>query len=440
MSSRLHKLSTDMFGSATAVAGVPLTRPMTAFVPSGPSERPRSSSSHGKQRTRIWELAPILHCSIIGTCLSASELHHLLVQLEVTDAEIATDHDLHGHGVWLAARRESGAKLLQKALDRRHRLSINQFAKAKDVNALSVLWADAVQRGDIPGAYWAVLTHPAATEGLVRYVFGEVHMLSHLVGAANRADIRRLRQLENENAALAAKLERQQRQLRDGFAARDETIGRLNELLVRKGVPLELSSPSPGRAEDNRALTRDALADVNRRLSNETTRRERVEQRLAATSEALELAESARRHSESESDALRQELASMDNRIVALLHPEQCTPEDSLDLSGLAVLYVGGRANQIPQLKAIVERSGARFLHHDGGIEHSATLLPGLVSRADLAVFPVDCVSHDAVASLKRLCSHTCKPYLPVRNASLTCLLSALLSIGRLSPCPGQAG
>ena len=130
----------------------------------------------------------------------------------------------------------------------------------------------------------------------------------------------------------------------------------------------------------------------------------------------------------------------MDNRIVALLHPEQCTPEDSLDLSGLAVLYVGGRANQIPQLKAIVERSGARFLYHDGGIEHSATLLPGLVSRADLAVFPVDCVSHDAVASLKRLCSHTCKPYLPVRNASLTCLLSALLSIGRLSPCPGQAG
>ena len=235
MSSRLHKLSTDMFGSATAVAGVPLTRHMTAFVPSGPFERPRSSSSHGKQRTRIWELAPILHCSIIGTCLSASELHHLLVQLEVTDAEIATDHDLHGHGVWLAARRELGAKLLQKALDRRHRLSINQFAKAKDVNALSVLWADAVQRGDIPGAYWAVLTHPAATEGLVRYVFGEVHMLSHLVGAANRADIRRLRQLENENAALAAKLERQQRQLRDGFAARDETIGRLNELLVRKG-------------------------------------------------------------------------------------------------------------------------------------------------------------------------------------------------------------
>ena len=46
-------------------------------------------------------------------------------------------------------------------------------------------------------------------------------MLSHLVGAANRADIRRLRQLEAENAELQAKIERQQHQLRDAIIARD---------------------------------------------------------------------------------------------------------------------------------------------------------------------------------------------------------------------------
>jgi hypothetical protein len=70
------------------------------------------------------------------------------------------------------------------------------------------LWADAVRRGEIPGAYWATLTHPAATQAIVREAFGEVHMLSHLVGAANRADIRRLCQLEAENAALQARLDR----------------------------------------------------------------------------------------------------------------------------------------------------------------------------------------------------------------------------------------
>jgi Uncharacterized protein conserved in bacteria (DUF2325) len=97
-----------------------------------------------------------------------------------------------------------------------------------------------------------------------------------------------------------------------------------------------------------------------------------------------------------------------------------------LDLSGRTVLYVGGRANQIPQLKAIVERTGARLLHHDGGIEHSSALLPGLISRADCLFFPVDCISHDAVATIKRLCRQLEKPYHPLRTASLAALLASI--------------
>ena len=54
-------------------------------------------------------------------------------------------------------------------------------------------------------------------------------MLSHLVGTTNRADIRRLQQLEADNAALAAKVER--RQLHENFVERDRTIRELNELL-----------------------------------------------------------------------------------------------------------------------------------------------------------------------------------------------------------------
>ena len=91
----------------------------------------------------------------------------------------------------------------------------------------------------------------------------------------------------------------------------------------------------------------------------------------------------------------------------------------------------------MPQLKALVERAGGRFLHHDGGIEHSATLLPGLVSRADRVYFPVDCISHDAVATVKRFCRQAGKGYEPLRTASLACFLAAL---GRISgtPAPGS--
>ena len=87
---------------------------------------------------------------------------------------------------------------------------------------------------------------------------------------------------------------------------------------------------------------------------------------------------------------------------------------------------MGGRANQIPQLKALTERTGAEFIHHDGGIEQSAAALPGFISRADHIMFPIDCISNDAMGTIKRLCRATGKHYQPLRTASLTGLLSEL--------------
>ena len=145
-----------------------------------------------------------------------------------------TDHELHGTAVTLAGRHDNAAKLLNKALDNRHRLAVNQFAKADTGDRVRELWREAVRRGDIPGAYWATLTHPATTPVLVREAFGDVHMLSHLVGAANRADIRRLCQLEADKAQLEAKLERQQVALREAVVTRDARIQELRQSLAQR--------------------------------------------------------------------------------------------------------------------------------------------------------------------------------------------------------------
>jgi hypothetical protein len=64
------------------------------------------------------------------------------------------------------------------------------------------------------------MTHPFATMPVRQKAFGELHMLSHLVGAADRADIRRLVALEEENAALKEKVERQQSRAGTQHAAR----------------------------------------------------------------------------------------------------------------------------------------------------------------------------------------------------------------------------
>ncbi len=114
------------------------------------------------RRSKIWEFSQHLHCSIIGTCLSTTELRQVLKKLgKVTQGR--TDHELHGEAVILAGRHDDAARQLNKALDHRHKLAVSQFAKAPREADLRALWAEAVRRGEIPGAYWATLTHPAAT-------------------------------------------------------------------------------------------------------------------------------------------------------------------------------------------------------------------------------------------------------------------------------------
>src|SRR5215469_8331594 len=171
------------------------------------------------RRTKLWEFNTNLHCSIIGTCLSTAELRQLLKKLGLAPPD-SSDHDLHGTAVTLAARHDKAAKLLNKALDERHRIAIHQFTKVHTEEEVRSLWCDSVKRGEIPGAYWATLTHPATTRTVICDAFGEVHMLSHLVGAANRADVRRLRQLEEENAELRTWLDRQQAAFREAVVRR----------------------------------------------------------------------------------------------------------------------------------------------------------------------------------------------------------------------------
>ena len=252
-------------------------------------------------------------------------------------------------------------------------------------------------------------------------------MLSHLVGAANRADIRRLRQLEDDNAALAATIARQQRQLRDGFMARDEAIRRLTDALARRAGEM-----APANDADARALS-DALAEREKRLSEEVARRIALTRRLDKLTAELAEASRGRQSAERERDALVAELTVAERQIERLMPvegqeegKEQEEAGDSLDLHQLCVLYVGGRSHQIPQLKDLVERLNGCFLHHDGGVEHNAALIPGLISRAHIALFPVDCISHEAAAAVKRSCRLMQKRYLPLRTAILACLLAGL--------------
>jgi hypothetical protein len=52
-----------------------------------------------------------------------------------------------------------------------------------------------------------------------------------------------------------------------------------------------------------------------------------------------------------------------------------------------------------------------------------------LFGRADLVLFPVDCVSHAAQNEVKKLCRRWDKPYLPMPSASISVFKQALSAL-----------
>jgi hypothetical protein len=321
---------------------------------------PAQDGPADSKRRRIWEINADFHCSIIGTCLTTAELRQILVKSQLAKAHQDTDHQLHGQAVLLAGRRDHAAKLLHKALDRRHRSAIGQFRRARATQDLRDLWTSAVQRADIPGAYWAVLTHPLATEDLVRHVFGEVHMLSHLVGAANRADVRRLRALEAEIGALQAKVARQQNRLRDAVVSRDATIANLTEALSKAIASRYGGRPTPGpQDEPEREATARLESELRKRLASQASSCEAMQRRLERFKAELELERRWRERLAQRESELRDELEAAERSLARRVPEDRRSSERLIDLAGVTILYVGGRTHNIGQLRMLSEEWGA---------------------------------------------------------------------------------
>ena len=388
-----------------------------------------------RRRARLAELDSHLHCSIIGTCLSTHELRKLVPKFKALDRRDASDLEIHHSAVELAFEGGAAARALHKLLDEHYAGAIRRFDKAADDVDLLKLWDEALKSGDIPAAYWALMTHPFATLPVRQKAFGELHMLSHLVGAANRADIRRLVALEEENAALKEKIERQQSRLQELGLQRDASMAALNEQIAQ--LTAQTGRPIPADAaalEAEAQRLRDKLADADQRVALHTNRREAAEQRaLQEQDAALALRRS---HDQtltllklvqSECDAL--ERATVDAADAA---SGAGTRRASLDsVQGKRIVYVGGRPGSNTALRRLVEAAGGELVAHDGGVEDRKGRLAAALPGADLVVFPVDCIDHDSMNTLKRVCERHRIDYHPLRTASVASFVELM---ARLHP------
>lgn len=391
------------------------------------------------RRKKLWELPAQRHCVLIGTCLPVAEMRKLAARAGI-DAKDMSDYSLHaavtGHG----DERGKLAELIQRWLEKRHAEAIRRFGRAKDKGAVLFAWREALAQGqDIAGALWAAWTHPLLDGEDAKEIFGDIHMLSHQVGASARADLRQLEQLTQENASLRKEM----RALRLGLgAAQRERETSADELRRRLADAEQRAALLPHR-ELELAETRKAVSKhraVLERAEALAARVERLEERNAAL--ARSTAVLARDLNEAQDSlaaaeaALEMALGVCDGVAGAGACGRACPAETAL--AGRCVLCIGGRTGMVDGYRRLVEHRGGRFAHHDGGQEESLHRIDAAVAAADAVVCQAGCVSHAAYFRLKEACKKLGKPCVFVQSPGVGSFARGLAVLGGEAPASHQ--
>jgi hypothetical protein len=367
----------------------------------------------GSQRRKLWDIPHKFHCPVIGVCFDCDALRGLM-QKVMRFPRDTTDFMLHTTAVGNCEERTRLAELLHKNLERRFQLTIKQFSLYKTHTELHTAWQKSSKTGQhIPATLWAIWTHPACDSELEQEIYADIHMIQHQIGAGARADLKAMKTLEAENTALQGKLN----DLIAGTTAlRQDKAGELIQLKQQIGDLRTELAASEGK---NRQLQQqlDALHEIMPALDDRQVLRARHDQ-LAERNAQLK-----QRVSEQDKELarLREFARYAEETLESLAREDEALTELPVgDLSGKCVLCVGGRSGAVTSYREVVEQSGGRFLHHDGGLEESMHRIDGVVAAADLVICQAGCISHNAYWRVKDLCKRTGKACLFVKSSGIS--------------------
>ncbi|MCW8889697.1 MAG: DUF2325 domain-containing protein [Sedimenticola sp.] len=376
------------------------------------------------RRLKIREVEKSYHCAILGTCLTLHELKKIIRQAGILLEPRASDYDAHRALVSVAGQDGRSARLLTRLLDKKYQRTINLMMRLPDNQALQAAWQQAMKSGDIAGHFWALVSHPHISESLLDQIYGEVHMLSHLEGASNRADLKRLVTLEESITSLKADSIKQTHNHQSQINQKQRLIHQLEEQLL-----VHMGRQAPERPPAEVALN-EQLTALQRELAITTRQLDRTRRRLTTATQRAEQLSRELDSSNQKLQAVEAEQQAIESALQQMLGNTQATDsEPAGNLCGRQIVYVGGRTSLSPHFRALVEKLQGQFEHHDGGVEESRANLHCLLSKADMVFCPVDCISHDACLKVKRFCKQNAKTFIPLRSSGLSAFAKELSDI-----------
>lgn len=388
---------------------------------------PPAEADAGSRRRRLWELDDHAHCPIVGVCLPLPAVRKIAAKVLELPAQL-DDYELHCGLVQACKQRELPAKTVHKELDRRYALAVAASMKLRSTAALAAWWDQALAAGtDLAGPFWAALTHPRCDTALERHILGGVHMLQHQIGAERRVDYTRLNALQARHDELSAEFADAQRRHRrqvEELAANNERLQaelqRLQAALIARDATLAQLRRRQSDLDTAAARTRERFTLLRRQ--------ELLEERLAGLLQTLG---ETQQHNAALAQRAEQAEAALARLQAQRVDEAEGADEALPDLAERAVLCVGGRTASVPVYRQVIERIGARFLHHDGGNENNPAQLEATLAAADLVICQTGCISHAAYWRVKHYCKRTGKQCVFVETPSRAALERALGEVGR---------
>ena len=431
-----------------------------------PATTKRQSLS-SSSRHKLWQIPQAYHCSIIGNCLSRKDLRILNKKKLFNFEKGLCDYEVHKALSSEADKRSEQSRALHKYLDNKHKVALKKYSACKQAEEIRKRWEDDLDKGDVAGAFWAIVTHPANEPQLISDVYGECHMMSFDVFSKQLKENRTTQTLQNQVLQL-------QKQLQDKQQRNDQLLTKTKELqkeLQQAKTQIRLDSTlikNLTKSNDNLKGRFEKLKHIQRQnnqhqqLLVEKQKNKDLISNLISISKDANLKQELFNLAQAKAERLdvlrvtlqrqnKEKQNEINNIKTALIFNKQkrqpcsdcntyqapCETCENLytekcqgpDLCGKTVLYVGGLHKMIPLYKELIENHGGKFVHHDGGKENSRQLLPKLLGGADAVVCPVDCVSHDACKCVKKICKRYEKPFVMMRSSGLSSLAKGLNNI-----------
>jgi len=383
----------------------------------------KSDESMKKERRHIWEVHDYLRCPIIGTCLAPAEQKQILKKGGGAPSS-ASEYEIHSLLVNIAGKENKVSVMIETTLNRKYQSRLDTYARLTGDELLSA-WEENFKTGAYDALFWFVCSMTDVSDRLLSRVFGDLHMQMHAVSKQCGHDRQAVVRMERETERLTQHLQELKGAYRQECKAR-QALEKDCAALRNKCAALEkerqdlIEKPRlPAAAQDEL----NAAKHENTALLEE----------IAGLTESLRFMQQAYNALEAENHALRKKPAFPQNSEVpgpSAPPADECPGKArcaACNLCRRRVLIVGGMTKMECFYRKAVETCGGAFEYHDGYMQNGGiSALENKVRRADLVLCPVNCNSHGACLTAKRLCRKYGKMVRMLSGGSLSSIAQSL--------------